>query len=301
MATDEELTREIFREYFDRDLPPLSDLPEGLFTDEADYQAYLKKVLYFNKSVVEPLERAGMKKEDRIIDIASGDGQMSVCLYLKGYREVVLFDLDEKRLKRGRRVIRSLVGDDANPETIRDSATNLAGKYNVLISYQTIEHLSDTGNYSVASRRCQKQFLAKVNGNVRRMCYFNAPNYRFPVDGHDTGIWFFHFLPISLRNWLISRKWVKCSWAGVAQPVSVGFLGRHLRKFRVASSYYAFGSMSEYLENYPPFNYMGKRMPNINPNSLSWKKRTVGYFAKAMGPRIQSFLPTVSVILKIKS
>lgn len=301
MTTDEELVREKFQEYFDRELPSLASIPEGLFADDADYLGYLKKVLYFNKAVVEPLERAGMKMEDRIIDIASGDGQMSVCLYLKGYREVVLFDLDEKRLERGGKVIRALVGDDANPETICSSATKFSGEYDVLISYQTIEHLSDTGNYSVASRRCQKQFLAKVNGNVRRMCYFNAPNYRFPIDGHDTGIWFFHFLPISLRNWLISRKWVECSWAGVSQPVSIGFLNRHLRKFRVASNYCAFGNMRDYLANYPPFNYMGNRMPKVDLNSLGWKKRIFGAFSNVMGSRTQSFLPTVSVILKARS
>lgn len=35
-------------------------MPDGLFADEADYLGYLKKVLYFNKVVVEPLVRAGV-------------------------------------------------------------------------------------------------------------------------------------------------------------------------------------------------------------------------------------------------
>ena len=58
--------------------------------------------------------------------------------------------------------------------------------FDVLICYQTIEHLSDEGNYSVAKKHCQVAFLARVDQHIKKLCYFNAPNRTYPVDGHDT-------------------------------------------------------------------------------------------------------------------
>ncbi len=255
--------------------PLLSFENVGLFKTEEEYFNYFKKVLYFNKAVIEPLEKKGMTISDSIIDIASGDGQMSLALYLKGYRTITMFDLDKERLSFSKNLIQKFL-PNTDISIINDTAANMMGEYVVIISYQTIEHLSLSGNYSIASRKFQKDFLDKINNHIHKLCYINAPNYTFPVDGHDTGKLFFHYLPISIRKLLISKNIVKCSWAGISQPVSISFLNRNLKNFKLASNYYAFESMLDYIRNYPPFDYMGNKY--YFSGSLSFSKKIMNFF-----------------------
>ena len=70
------------REYFNRDISYAGKLAEW-FKTESEFVKYFKKVLYFQKAVIEPLEERGMTKTDTIVDIACGDGQMSLALFLK--------------------------------------------------------------------------------------------------------------------------------------------------------------------------------------------------------------------------
>lgn len=292
---EKELITTKFEEYFRIPLKPYEEL-SSLFKDETAYLNYIKIVLYFTKAVIEPLEKKGMTSGDAVIDIASGDGQMSLALYLKGYRNVTLFDMDLKRLKFGEMMIRHYVNNIDQVKCINDSATNLNLEFDVLISYQTIEHLSDEGNYSIAKRKCQKEFLRAINKKIRKLCYFNAPNFTFPFDGHDTGKFLFHYLPMPVRKFLISRKIVTCSWSGISQPVSVGFLNRYLKNFRLSSNYYAFDDMKEYIRNYPPFDYMGNRVPVTDPDQLSLKKKIVLFVSSLFGKSMHLMLPTLSVI-----
>jgi len=291
---DFELVRDTCQAYFGATLEPFDQLPRDLFRSERKYVEYFKRVLFFTKFAIEPLERKGMKRGHSIVDIASGDGQMSLALYLKGYRNVTLFDLDEARLQFGVRMIKTFADPSAEVEHVNDTATNYHGHHDVLITCQTIEHLSDTGNYSVASRRCQKVYLRNVNEGVSQLCYLNAPNLAFPIDGHDTSKPLFHYLPARFRRWLIDRNVVKCSWSGVAQPVSVGFLNRHLPDFTLASNYYAFDSWQAYVQNRPPFSYMGVRLNgNGRPN---WKKKVISTVANTLGKNVQRLLPVLSLI-----
>lgn len=202
------------REYFNRDISYAGKLVEW-FKTESEFVKYFKKVLYFQKAVIEPLEERGMIKTDTIVDIACGDGQMSLALFLKGYRNVTMFDMDSARLRFGQQLIEHLLELPNEVTTINRSALEISGPYDVVISFQTVEHLSDTGNYSIASRRCQKAFLTRINQIATKLIYINAPNYVFPIDGHDTGKWFFHFLPMSVKE------------LPDFQPVCGLFMGRH--------------------------------------------------------------------------
>jgi len=299
MITDKEIIINDFQAYFNTSFRPYDEV-KSFFPDEVLYLKYLKKVLYFTKAVIEPLEKKGLKQKDTIVDIASGDGQMSLALALKGYKSITLFDMDSKRLEFGYKIIHFF-----NPETeinqINDSATNLSKHYDVLISYQTIEHLSDEGNYSIAKKSCQKDFLKKVNLNINKLCYFNAPNKTFPIDGHDTGKLFFHWLPMSVRKYFINKKLVKCSWSGISQPVTVSFLKRQLKTFKLSSKYYAFDNMTDYINNYPSFDYMGNKIYKINPNKLSFKKKIVRSISTLLGKNMQKLLPVLSVVFVKKN
>lgn len=283
-----------FKEYFDTDFKPFSEVKEILKSEKVYYD-YIKKALYFVKDVIQPLEKKGMRHDDSIIDVASGDGQMSFALALLGYKNLTLFDLDKKRLEAGVNMIQ-LYSASSKLQTINDSATNLNQTYDVLISYQTIEHLSDEGNYSVAKKKCQVEFLTKINRQVNKLCYFNAPNRSFPIDGHDTGKPLFHLLPISIKKYLINNKIVKCSWDGISRPVSISFLNGHLSNFKLNSRYYAFDSMVEYLNHRPSFDYMGDPIYRLNTNQLPWKKKLINRVSLIFGMRTQRMLPVLSVI-----
>lgn len=273
---------------------------KDLFKNENQYLNYLKKVVYFTKAVIEPLQNKGMTQKDSIVDVASGDGQMSLALALLGYRDLTLFDLDQDRLEKGSKII-ALFCEGYKVKTIHDSAVNLNDQFDVLISYQTIEHLSDEGNYSVAKKSCQIQFLKAINEHINKLCYFNAPNNTFPVDGHDTGKWFFHWKSMEKKKRLIFEEGVKCSWAGICQPVSIGFLNKHLSRFKLNSSYYAFDSMVEYLNNKPPFDYMGQPTYSSPSGNLSFKKKIFNVVSKILGKQTQKLLPVLSVIYTKKS
>jgi 2-polyprenyl-3-methyl-5-hydroxy-6-metoxy-1,4-benzoquinol methylase len=292
---EKEIIAAKFKEYYNIPLKSFDELSE-LFESEEAYLAYIKIVLYFTKAVIEPLEKKGMILSDSIIDIASGDGQMSLALFLKGYKNVTLFDMDSKRLKLGEKTIKKFLPDITDVKCINDSATNLNVKFDVLICFQTIEHLSDEGNYSVAKRKCQKEFLTAVNSNINKLCYFNAPNFTFPFDGHDTGKFLFHYLPMSIRKFLISKNIVKCSWSGISQPVSIPFFNRYLKNFSLISNYYAFDNMLEYIKNYPPFDYMGNIVPSVDINTLSKKKKALLIISNILGKTMHFGLPTLSVI-----
>ncbi len=297
--TDFEIVKKNFEERFKIPYKTLDELG-GLFKTEKEYTTYMKKVLYFTKAVIEPLEKKGMKKDDAIIDIASGDGEMSVALAILGYQNLTLFDMDVSRLDFGVKFI-NLYSPGLKVKRETGSATEFNGIYDVLISYQTIEHLSDEGNYSIAKKKCQLQFLERINGHVKKLCFFNAPNRTFPIDGHDTGLPFFHRLPIKIKSYLIGKGIVKCSWGGICRPVTVSFLSSHLSNFSLASKYYAFDSMDEYMKNYPPFDYMGNRIPSYNAERMSFKKKLINGLSKVLGSNMQKLLPVLSVIYVNKS
>lgn len=284
-----------FEAYFNRELEPCLDH----FDNETAFYNYVKKALYFTKAVIEPLERKGMQRTDAIVDVAAGDGQLSFALALLGYRNITLFDLDRERLANGIKLIHCFC-PDADIKWIHDSATNLNQQFDVLISYQTIEHLSDEGNYSVAKKHCQEAFLQRINRNVTKLCYINAPNRGYPIDGHDTGKPLMHYLPTWLRQKLIASGVVKCSWSGICRPVSVAFLNRNLPNFKLATNYYAFDSMRSYLENRPTFDYMGNPMPKVDTGNLPWTKVLLNRVSKLLGQEIQRVLPVLSVIYKVE-
>lgn len=295
MLNDAQIVEQEFLRYFNTPLRPYRELGH-LFGSEGAHLLYFKKVLYFTKAVIEPMAALGMRKDHAIIDLASGDGEMSVALALLGYERLTLYDLDAKRLAFGERMIREF-RENLPVEAINASAMDLAGKYDVLICYQTIEHLSDEGNYSIAKRSCQLAFLERVERSIGTMCYFNAPNRSYPVDGHDTGKLFFHWLPIRVKKFLIGKRYVRCSWSGICRPVSVTFLARHLPHFERASKYYAFPSMKAYVTNYPPFDYQGFPMPRPRPGErLPFRKRLINTVANVLGGHVQKLLPVLSVI-----
>lgn len=296
MQNEKIIVEEAFLSYFKKPLKPFAEVAQ-LFKDEAAYIKYLKKALYFTKAVIEPLGKKGMRADDAILDLASGDGQMSLALALLGYHRIILFDMDEKRLGFAKRVIQAFV-PGMEVRAICASATELEGSFDVLICYQTIEHLSDEGNYSIAKRACQVEFLRRVNRSITKLCYFNAPNWSFPIDGHDTGKPFFHWLPMPVKKFLIGKKYIKCSWPGICVPVSVSFLERHLDQFKLASRYHAHDSMKEHLASRAPFDYMGGLIPAWDGGPLPWKKKLFGGLARLMGARVQNLMPVLSLVLE---
>ncbi len=297
-STTKDIVAKTFLKYFEKEFP-LIELTNNFFPNEEICIKYFKKVIYFKKAVIEPLESNGMEKTDKIVDLACGDGQMSLALYLLGYTNVTLFDMDSERIAFAKKIIQFFVGTNISVPAINDSAGNMKDEYDVIISYQTIEHLSDTGNYSEASRRCQKDFLNILNVRIKKLIYINAPNYTYPIDGHDTGKLFFHFLPINIRHFFIRKmQWVKCSWAGISQPVSVLFLNRYLANFKLQSNYYAFNSMESYMKNYPPFDYMGNPYYEYDQNKLPAGKKTIKIVSSILKSKTQYILPVLSVIYK---
>lgn len=289
-----EIIEKDFGEYFNQKLKPFNEV-KGILKSEKAYHSYLMKALCFVKDVIHPLEKKGMNYNDAILDVASGDGQMSLALALLGYKNITLFDFDKERLDCGVNMIQ-LFRPDVKPKVINDSAVNLNQTFDVLISYQTIEHLSDEGNYSIAKKKCQIEFLDKLNSQISKLCYFNAPNRTFPIDGHDTGKPLFHLLPINFKKYLINKNIVKCSWAGISRPVSVSFLNRYLSQFELSSNYYAFDNMINYLNNRPSFDYMGNPIYSINVTKLSWKKALLNRISLIFGKKMQNLLPVLSVI-----
>ena len=296
--TEKEIINADFKNYFNQELKPFTNV-EPYFENEKEYNSYIKKTLYFKKSVIEPLEKKGLKYSDSIVDIASGDGEMSFALALLGYKDITLFDLDQKRLDTGVQLI-ELFCNGTKAKRINDTATNLNTNFDVLISYQTIEHLSDEGNYSIAKKQCQIDFLKNINKHINKLCFFNAPNRSFPMDGHDTGKPLFHLLPIGVKKHLINKDIVKCSWAGICRPVSISFLNKHLPAFKLNSNYYTYDNMVEYLDSRPSFDYMGVKIPPIDVNNLSQKKKAINMVANLLGKNAQKILPVLSVIYEKK-
>lgn len=296
--TDLQLLQADFKQYFGREMIPYSEAGH-FFETEALFIYHFKNLVYFKKAVIEPLEKKGMSATDSVVDLACGLGQMALALALLGYRNLTLYDMDTDRLKVGMGLI-DLYCNGYKPVVINASAMDLKTNFDVLICYQTIEHLSDEGNYSVAKKHCQVAFLERVNKHINKLCYFNAPNRNYPIDGHDTGKPFFHYLPIPIKRFLIYKNFVKCSWEGICRPISIGFLNRHLPRFKLDSTYYAFDSMVDYVSNYPSFDYKGQRIPKVDPLSLSAKKKLVNWLSLRLGKGMQRILPVMSVIYSLR-
>jgi hypothetical protein len=288
-----------FRRRFGREPPDLAAAP-GLFADERAFQRTLQKVLHFHGAVLVPLARHGMSTSDRILDLASGDGEMSLALALAGYRSITMFDLDGERLERAAARVRALAGDGLELSVVHASALDLSTDHDVLICFQTLEHLSELGSHARASRSCQRRFLELVSVHIRKLAYFNAPNRWYPIDGHDTGKPLFHWLPMTVRARLIERGVVRNSWAGIAEPVTLRFLCRHLRGFRPVTRYYAFEDALDYMRSYPPFDYMGRLYPFVDPGALPLRKRVITAVSRLLGARAQNRLPFLSVVLRRK-
>lgn len=287
-----------FRDAFGRDLPAPGSLPPAIEAevDVAEQALYLQRIVHFARAVVEPLRDHGLGPDDRIVDVASGDGELAAALALAGHRNVTLWDLDTRRLANARRRIEALCPEATGFTYRNDDAVRLEGQFDAVISCQTIEHLSDEGNYAVARRSCQLEFMRRVRAARPRLVYVNVPNYTFPVDGHDTGLWFFHYLPMSVRRWLIRSGRVTCSWAGISRPVSLLFFRRQLPEHRLATSYYAFDSFDDYMRRRPPYDYVGGPLPAEPLDRLSRKKKLVRLVARTLGRGAQLCLPNLCLI-----
>ena len=168
---------------------PGREQTSGIFRYDENHQLFFKRVLYFIKTVVEPLESCGMSRDDSILDGASGNGPLTLALLLCGFHDVAMCDLDPAATQTASRIVELVLPGSQAVPVVNSSLLEWKENVDVLVSYQTIEHLERSGKqrfhqadrfFSAASRSCQEELLRAANQQVRKLIFINAPSHCCP-------------------------------------------------------------------------------------------------------------------------
>jgi glycosyltransferase involved in cell wall biosynthesis/SAM-dependent methyltransferase len=228
-----------------------------------------------------------------MVDCGCGYGWLGLAYVLGGGAIAIMIDLDFERLGACKQIA-GIIGvadrllficGDITALPLRKQSTE------VFSSIQTLEHLRRDG-YARQSR-----IVSAVREMVRVTCsviVLNTPNALFPVDRHDTGLPFAHWLPQRVRYWY--ARLFDCTSDRECGNIfiSILLLEKELRPFRRASAYKCFQSFEEYWANrwqYSPYGRGLRNAPEANhptsPSLLDVVVRILGKWYRYLAPTIE--------------
>lgn len=228
-----------------------------------------------------------------LLDCGCGYGWLGLAYVLAGGEQAVMIDLDLDRLRACRQIAEIIgVGDrllficgDITALPVGPRCTD------VFSSVQTLEHLRNDG--AVRTERIA-QALREIVRATRCVIVVNTPNALFPIDRHDTGLPFAHWLPQAPRCWY-ARAFGRTEDREFDNIfVSIFALESNLRPFRRASTYKCFSSFDEYWANrwrYSPYGRGVLDAPQSNapgrPGVLDAAARLLGKWYRYLAPTIE--------------
>ncbi|MBI4816023.1 MAG: class I SAM-dependent methyltransferase [Deltaproteobacteria bacterium] len=235
---------------------------------------------YFARFFHRPLSRKlGALGQLDALECASGYGLNAISFVLSGGRSVRGFDLTPERVDFANELAERLgLGDRAHFE-VADIFRLPELRASVVFTLQTLEHIPRP-----------LEALAGLAERAERAVVLSTPNRLFVRDGHDTGLFFAHWLPDELR-----ARYAQLRGAPHHQLchfLSPGEITETLSEFALVTRTYNFDTLDEWLSQYPcyfPYGAGGGTWLPARATTRRWRAaaavvRVFGANARLLAP-----------------
>ncbi len=128
-----------------------------------------------------------MRPDDRILEVGAGRGSFLDAIQKKGYRDVAGLELNSDAVAEAR-----AHGVNLIRETIEQHSMTNAGKYDVVCSFQVLEHISNAGEVLSAMTNCLRQggtLIVSVPNNDSYLKHNPLPSRVLNMPPHHMGLW----------------------------------------------------------------------------------------------------------------
>lgn len=233
---------------------------------------------FFLRFYHRPLSKLVGLEGTSALECASGFGHAALGFLLAGGERVLGIDRTEERVRAANELATRLgLGDRARFE-VGDIHDLPPGRVDVTITLQTLEHVPRP-----------LDALSALASRTDRAVLLSTPNRLFPKDGHDSGLFFAHWLPRGAR-----RRWVAAMRPDVRvlndflTPMQIEST---LRGFRRATVAYNFGSVEEWLQQFPcffPYSGEGRFLP-ARSRRRRWRAAAAAF--RILGAKAQYLAP----------
>lgn len=195
---------------------------------------------FFQRFYHRPLARWVDLRQTRAAECASGLGLNALAFTLAGGQSIVGYDKTEHRVELANELTRRLGLAHRARFEVRDIHGLPQESVDVFFTLQTLEHVPRA-----------PEALVGIGRRARRAVVLSTPNKWWPRDGHDTGLWFAHWLSPRWR-----RRYAR--FAGGRQDQFCRFLSPSqvqacLPGFRRVTSAYNFDRLEDWLDRFPCF------------------------------------------------
>src|SRR3989344_4475954 len=209
------ITPELYQEIINY----FAKLYKGVIPDSYSFEEFAKARLYSSIRQIKRLKKLGLSPK-KCLDAGCGIGIFALVANIEGYN-FYGYDIDKESVKIAKQLFKL---NKISPKKISLNPTikNLKGKFDLITSFEVVEHLSDMDLYI--------KKLSKVIADDG-VLFIETPNYMIPYETH-----YYTFIPPAPR--LI--KWLFCKMNGATNKHFFDNIN-FVNKFSLESSLKKFG------------------------------------------------------------
>ena len=209
------ITPELYQEIINY----FAKLYKGVIPDSYSFEEFAKARLYSSIRQIKRLKKLGLSPK-KCLDAGCGIGIFALVANIEGYN-FYGYDIDKESVKIAKQLFKL---NKISPKKISLNPTikNLKGKFDLITSFEVVEHLSDMDSYI---KKLRKAIVD--DGSL----FIETPNYMIPYETH-----YYTFIPPAPR--LI--KWLFCKMNGATNKHFFDNIN-FVNKFSLESSLKKFG------------------------------------------------------------
>lgn len=217
------------------------------------------------------------------LECASGYGLNAIAYLLSGGASIRGYDIDQARIAFASELAERLgLGDRASFQYGDIHALPASPSVGVVFTLQTLEHVPRP-----------LEALRALADRAEKAIVISTPNRLFPIDGHDTGLAFAHWLSNAQRKRYAS--WRGAPTAQLCSFLSAFDIDATIPDFELRTHAYNFARLSDWLDQYPcffPYGPDGGRWLGARKHRFRWRCakgafRVAGAAARMVAPVLE--------------
>ena len=251
---------------------------------------------FYTKKYVNPLKNYIDITHSSLADCGCGYGWMGFAYIMNGGQKVVAIDVDLPRLEAAQEIAQVL-GVNARIEFRHETITDLSlgnREADICVSLGTLEHLENKKYDERNVRGSTLRALGEISRVSSRLILISTPNNWFPIDSHDTGLLFAHWLPQPLRTAYAKMFKRLDTHEYTNRFLSHRIVEGKLKDFKLITPALCYKDMHELRATYPVY------CPYGGANGfLSGKSKKIllyDYIYRLLGKHSRFFLPVIEGI-----
>ena len=255
----------------------------------------IEAISHFYKRYINPLENYIDLDKVILADCGCGYGWLAFAFILSGGKYALCIDPDFRRLEAAKE-ISEILNIDEKIAFICASISHLPfldQTITVFASIETLQHIWYNGK---PSKRLTRKGIQEMSRVTQKYIIVKTPNNWFPIDHHDTGLPFAHWLPQVIRT-MYAKLFHRTKYEYTNRFISHRFLEKYLKEFKLITSFRCYSDVDEWIRNRPVYSPHGIHIgyvPKINKNNF--KVKFLKFIFKLLKQRTRYFLPCIEGI-----